>query len=241
MANENVYLISKRIDSTLRLLGVTESYETRDFQIARILMKNLSERNISTNLKDLDVCFNEANIQDLSYARVIVLFVTNSDNLTVENQLIDKIQSTGDSKLEYIFFLTFDSIENINKDIRFFDGLVSKFVQISESYTITDFVNEVISCMSSKYFKEERIQIPNALKESHLIGQPSARFTDNVTPRQWLSRELDSWIKHSSSRIFWFSGEHGCGKTVFIGDFFKRISNVIGKGIYYCKYSSTQN
>lgn len=241
MEKINVYLFSKRIDSDLRLLGVTEECETRDFQIARILVKNLSEKNISAYLKDLDTCFNNAEIQDLSSVRVIVLFITGSDNLNFINQIIDKFQSTGKSNLEYIFFLTLDNIETIYRDIRCFDGLVSKFVQISESYTIVDFVNELVSCLSIKTFKDERIHIPNALKESHLIGRPSARFTDNVTQRPWLIRELDSWVKRSPSRIFWLSGEHGCGKTVFIGDYFKRIPNVIGKGIYYCKYSSTQN
>lgn len=243
MANENVYLISKRIDSTLRLLGVTEEYETKDFKVACMLKQKLSEKNISTFLKDSDVCFNESDIQDISFAKVIILFVTNFDNLNLENQIIDKIQSTGNSKLEYIFFLTFDNIENINRDIdiRCLDGIVSKFVQISESYTIADLVNEVVNCLSTKHFKAEQSQIPNSLKESHLIGRPSAKFTDNVTPRDWLIAELDSWIKHPSSHIFWLSGEHGCGKTVFIGDYFKKISNVIGKGIYYCKYSSTQN
>lgn len=241
MNNENVYLISKRIDDTLHLLGVTEECETRDFQIARILMKNLSEKNISACLKDLDVCFNEADLQELSCARIIILFVTYSNNLNFENQIINKIQSTGNSNLKYIFFLSFDSIENINIDFKCYDGLVSKFVQISESYTVSDFVSEVIRCLSSKHFKEDRIQIPNALKESHLIGRPSAKFTDNVIPRQWLFNEIDSWIRRFSSHIFWLSGEHGCGKTVFIGDFFEKISNVIGKGIYYCKYSSTLN
>ncbi|MCX4328305.1 MAG: tetratricopeptide repeat protein [Lachnospiraceae bacterium] len=237
-----VFIFAKRIDDSIRLLGVKDEYETKGYQIARTLQSEFAENKITTQIKDLEIYNTETDVQILKTIRMLIIIATEKNHLSVGKQIAEKVKKEINPKLEYVFFVTLENnAESVNRKDICCDSVPSKFVQISKEHPIREFVDKVCYYLSSDSM-EKSVTIPKELKESYLIGQPFARFAENVTPRKWLDKELQAWVTNSKSqRFFWLCGEHGSGKTVFIGDYFKRLTNIIGKGIYYCRYSSVQN
>lgn len=237
-----VYIIANRIDNFVHLIGVEGEYETRDYKIARALQSKLTENSIITQIEDLETYYTEVEVQDIKNARMLIIIATEDKHIEVGNQIIDKVKKEMNSKLEYVFFVELENrVESIKYRDTCYENIVSEFVEISKEHPILELVDKVCYYLFS-YSNYERVIIPKELKESYLIGQPFAKFADNVIPREWLEKELGTWVTNPKScRFFWLCGEHGSGKTVFIGNYFKKLTNIVGKGIYYCRYSSAQN
>lgn len=237
-----VFIFAKRIDDSIRLLGVKDEFETKGYQIARTLQSKFAENKIPTQINDLEIYNTEPDVQILKTIRMLIIIATEKNHLNVGKQIVEKVKKEINPKLEYVFFVTLENNAESVKDMDICcNSVTSKFVQISKDHPIPEFVDEVRYYLSSNSI-EESLEIPKELKESCLIGQPFAKFAENVTPRKWLDKELEAWVADSKSqRFFWLCGEHGSGKTVFIGDYFEKLANIIGKGIYYCRCSSARN
>lgn len=240
--NNGIFIFAKRIDDTIHLLGVKDEYETRGYQIARTLQSEFLENKIITQIRDLERYNTETDVQILKTIRILIIIVAEKNHLSVGKQIVEKVKKEINPKLEFVFFVT---LENNAESVKYADiccdSVPSKFVQISKNHPIPQFIDNVRYYLSSNSV-EESLAIPKELKDSYLIGQPFAKFAENVTPRRWLDKELKAWVTDSKSqRFFWLCGEHGSGKTVFIGDYFEKLTNIIGKGIYYCKCSSARN
>lgn len=237
-----VFIFAKRIDDSMRLLGVKDEYETKGYQIARTLQSKLTENKITTQIKDLEIYNTETDIQILKTIRMLIIIATERNHLSVGKQIVEKVKKEINPKLEYVFFVTLENnVESVKHTDICCDSIPSIYVQISKDHPIPEFVDKVCYYLSSDS-AEESLAIPKELKDSYLIGQPFSRFAENVTPRRWLDKELKAWVTNlKSQRFFWLCGEHGSGKTVFIGDYFEKLTNIIGKGIYFCKCSSARN
>lgn len=243
----NVIILAKKIDDSINFLGSDCVCETRDIKIAFSLQNVLAKKGVKVQLIDLDLCGSEPDQEIVNSARILILVATKASYFDFGKRVILKIEADPNAIVEHAFFVTIKGDNDINErdifSINSYPGpILNIFVEISSDHPVTSFANKICRCLSVNS-AANRISFPNELENSYSIGRHAANNVEDVTQREWLTQELNMWVSNgrNTKRFFWLCGEHGSGKTVFIGDYYERLGGVVGKGIYYCKYSYEQN
>ena len=155
-----VFIFAKRIDDSIRLLGVKDEYETKGYQIARTLQSEFAENKITTQIKDLEIYNTETDVQILKTIRMLIIIATEKNHLSVGKQIAEKVKKEINPKLEYVFFVTLENnAESVNRTDICCDSVPSKFVQISKEHPIREFVDKVCYYLSSDSM-EKSVTIP---------------------------------------------------------------------------------
>lgn len=87
-----VFIFAKRIDDSIRLLGVKDEYETKGYQIARTLQSEFAENKITTQIKDLEIYNTETDVQILKTIRMLIIIATEKNHLSVGKQIVEKVK-----------------------------------------------------------------------------------------------------------------------------------------------------
>lgn len=234
---ENIFISVKYADDSLAQLGIKK--ETDDYSISREICNKLKTQSIKYYLKNTDERCDDREIQILKESRILIVIATKETHLSLAQKVIAIFENQVAPTTKKIVYLCADSIGDmrlndfpIASNNSFF---LTEAYELSQESSFLMLINNIKGYLCENYEDIENVRVQNILKNSNSISL----FFENVIERKWLVDILNEWIIQSGRRnIFWLCGEHGSGKTIFVGDYCEKLENVIGKGIYYCYASS---
>lgn len=241
MSEKNtVFIAVKRTDESLARLGMNR--DTYDFSIASEVRKELESLAVKVYIKDLGTQCSEEDRRALQAARMLIVIATKEMHLRASQKIVGFFGAG--SRTKRIVYLCAENIGEmrsnsfqINDDNA---SLETEVYELSPTNSLPLFAKSICTYLNTDGEDKKTMTVHGLLKISRSIP-PAA---EKATERRWLSDALDKWLKNSRNRnIFWLCGEHGSGKTIFIGNYCSNLKNCLGKGIYYCHCSSreTQN
>ena len=236
----DVFVAVKGTDDSLAQIGLSK--ETDDYSITCEICKKLNKLSIKTYIKDVGMPYIEKDKHALLEAKVLVVVATREAYLNVAQKIVGRFERNAEA--QKIVYICAEAVGEMNPQKFPVDTKNSKLLveiyELSPQNTISMLVENIYTFLNNGMEDRTTLYVKSTLKSSC----STLPFFDNVIERKWLNTILDKWLKNGGNRrICWICGEHGSGKTFFVGDYYTRLEGVAAKGIYYCHCSSreTQN
>ncbi len=235
-----VFIAVKRLNDGLMQMGLRR--DSDDFSIASEVEKRLERLSIQSYIKCLDdKRLTERDRKELRGANIVVVVATRVSYLNAAREMFADGGMGADVFAKKRIYLCAKEVGELRENgfpMEFESACFDAEVyELSEKKPVSDFVNRLRSYLAADKEERKPAMVRKILKNSCSVSPP----VESAAKRMWLDRILNNWLAVSRRQhIFWLCGEHGSGKTIFIGGYCARLEHVLGKGIYYCRYSSTE-
>lgn len=238
-----VLIAAKKTNDALVRVGVP-GVQTADYALAGALLGRLREQGVEGILCNTDHSAVTSDIDQFQTASILIAVTLSADYLNAAKNVIATFSNTASRKV--IFLNDKSSDGSLEAATQSYCGSGSQL----ETYTLGN--GKTIETFSKYIVTRLRTEKPQKAKfDSNVMrilkrAMPLSEELPHVIEREWLDHQLDRWITGTSrKRICWVKGEHGSGKTSFIGDYCTRLksgakSGIIGGGIYNCNSTETR-
>lgn len=238
-----VLILAKKTDDTMVRYGVSDAH-TKDYALARTLRSKLNEEGIEGTICNTDYSAIKSDMEQLQVASALIVVAISPEYLNSARDAIDVFHNATSREVIFLTSLPYPNDLDMFSRSCLSKGIPSQIYTLSNKNNLETFVQDIMQHLQQK--KMKKVGAYSDVRGKLKRAMPLPKQPPNVIERTWLVDLLDRWITGSSRmRICWIKGEHGSGKTSFIGDYCAHIksgnkNDIIGSGIYYCSSTDTR-
>lgn len=241
--NSLVLILAQKKNMSLFKMKIIK--DTDDYLIACEIKRKLENNSINVLLKELENRNIEEEKMVLNRVRLVLAVVSDNRYLSAVQKIVGQYEQleTFNKKIIYVCPESYGDLRvgDIALDSVFPNCMKEDF-SLSDETSLDKLVNIATTYIRNSPDYDDNYLFVDKVLKSYRSDQD---IVNNAIERDWLKDKICSYIftLKKKKRIIWLCGEHGSGKSYFVGDFYAHLHNVCGKGIYYCKCTSrdTQN
>ena len=227
-----IFICACKHNSIQKKYGIEYGIDTElfDYQLGKILLRKIENEDNSVFLKDPTEPRTEQDARNLAESRVLVVLCTERNYLDKSQNLIDEfIKEANIGTSDKVKKVIYVSVEGYGTLSRKDFSLSSNGNYLVESFELTEdnldsFVDGIHQYFQRLFLTKKTASVRQILQEYRSLLTDST--SDHPITREWLDNILDKWIANPGrNKILWLQGEHGSGKTIYIGTFYQRLKN----------------
>lgn len=238
---QTVLIAAKKTNDSAVAVGI-HNYTTADYNLAISLIDVLKKAEHETLFRNTD----DSNIENdkvaLQNSGILIVIALSPEHLSAAKKTVEFFQRFGSRKIIFLYAETLGSIRETDLQPYLNKCNESEAYGLNAEKTLETFAKYIQTNVQERMDHHNDAAVLKKLR----WALPLAEELESVTKREWLDNLLDNWIlSRKRKQVCWLNGEHGSGKTFFIGDYCTRLKEekkvgVIGGGIYYCRSSDSQ-